>query len=172
MNLMKYKDYVAEIQIDQKAGLLAGKVLNLKDVITFEGKTVEEVIQAFHSEVDKYLTHCEESGDVPDKPFSGHLPFRTTPERHHNIFIAARLAGAKSINAWMDETLAEAAAGVMRQHTQVGDDIAQGGTQVLPGSRRIILRPRLTDLAGIEVTPKLSDRPTAEDEEVLLEARD
>jgi predicted HicB family RNase H-like nuclease len=35
-------------------------------------------------------------------------PFRTTPERHRKIFLAAKLAG-KSINAWMDDTLAEAA---------------------------------------------------------------
>jgi predicted HicB family RNase H-like nuclease len=127
MNLLKYKDYIAEIQIDQKAGLLAGTVLNMRDGIAFEGKTVEKVIQAFHAAVDRYLAYCEESGGVPDKPFSGRLPFRTTPERHHNIFIAARLAGAKSLNAWMDETLAEAAESVIRRHTQVGDDIAQGG---------------------------------------------
>src|SRR3954463_10513864 len=104
MNLMKYKDYIAEIQIDQEAGILAGTVLNIKDVITFEGTTVKEVIQAFHNEVDRYLAECEESGEAPDRPFSGKIAFRTIPKRHHNIFIAARLAGAKSINAWMEET--------------------------------------------------------------------
>jgi predicted HicB family RNase H-like nuclease len=40
--------------------------------------------------------------------FSGKLPFRTTPERHRKLFIAATTAG-KSINAWMDEVLPQAA---------------------------------------------------------------
>jgi len=51
---------------------------------------------------------CQELAKEPDKPCSGKLPFRTTPERHRKIFLAAKLAG-KSINAWMDDTLAEAA---------------------------------------------------------------
>jgi predicted HicB family RNase H-like nuclease len=44
----------------------------------------------------------------PDRPYSGKLPFRTTPERHRRIAQAARVAG-KSINAWMDEALVTAA---------------------------------------------------------------
>jgi predicted HicB family RNase H-like nuclease len=83
-------------------------VLDIKDVITFKGETVEEARQAFHDSVDDYLEWCEELGEEPDKPFSGKLPFRTTPEHHRKIFIAATKAG-KSINAWMDEVLTKAA---------------------------------------------------------------
>jgi predicted HicB family RNase H-like nuclease len=43
----------------------------------------------------------------PSKPFSGKLPFRTTVERHRQIYLAAKKAN-KSINSWMDDTLAEA----------------------------------------------------------------
>jgi hypothetical protein len=42
------------------------------------------------------------------KTFSGKLPFRTKPEIHEDIFFAAKQAG-KSINAWMEEVLSEAA---------------------------------------------------------------
>lgn len=83
-------------------------MLDIKDVITFKGETVEEARQAFHDSVDDYLEWCEELGEEPDKPFSGKLPFRTTPEHHRKIFIAATKAG-KSINAWMDEVLTKAA---------------------------------------------------------------
>jgi hypothetical protein len=37
----------------------------------------------------------------------------TFPERHRKIFLAAKLAG-KSINAWMDDTLAGAAERALR----------------------------------------------------------
>ena len=94
--------------IDTEAGILFGRVIDINDVITFKAKTVEEARQEFHNSVDDYLAYCEDLGEEPDKPFSGKLPFRTTPENHRKIFIAAKKSG-KSINAWMDEVLANAA---------------------------------------------------------------
>lgn len=105
---MKYKGYTAHIEVDEQAELLFGTVLNTTDVITFQGATVPEVKQEFHNSVDDYLAWCEESGQDPQKPFSGKLPFRTTPEKHQQIYLAAKKAN-KSINAWMNEVLAEKA---------------------------------------------------------------
>lgn len=106
--MLTYKGYIAQIEVDTDAGLLHGRVLDIKDVVTFQGKTVEDARQAFEKSVDDYLEFCADLGEEPDKPFSGKLPFRTTPDNHRKIFIAARKTG-KSINAWMDEVLAEAA---------------------------------------------------------------
>jgi predicted HicB family RNase H-like nuclease len=108
VNMFTYKGYTAHVEIDPDANILCGRVLDIKDVITFKGETVKEARQAFHDSVDDYLEWCEELGEEPDKPFSGKLPFRTTPEHHRKIFIAATKAG-KSINAWMDEVLTKAA---------------------------------------------------------------
>jgi predicted HicB family RNase H-like nuclease len=91
--------------------------IDITDVITFEGTTVDEIRQAFRDSVDDYLEFCQELGKEPDKPFSGRLPFRTTPERHRKIFLAAKLAG-KSMNAWMDDTLAEAAERVLQDRAE------------------------------------------------------
>lgn len=106
--MLTYKGYTAQIEIDTETGILFGRVLDIKDVITFQGQTVEETRQAFHDSVDDYLEFCSELGHKPDKPFSGKLPFRTTPEHHRRIFLAATKAG-KSINAWMEEVLVDAA---------------------------------------------------------------
>jgi predicted HicB family RNase H-like nuclease len=106
--MMTYKGYTASLEIDVEAGIIFGRVLDINDVVTFIGKTVEEARQEFYKSVDDYLAFCEDLGEEPQKPFSGKLPFRTTPERHHKIFIAANKAG-KSINAWMDEVLSIAA---------------------------------------------------------------
>lgn len=106
--MMAYKGYTASIEVDADAGILFGRVLDIKDVITFKAKTVNEAREEFYKSVDDYLAFCQELGEEPDKPFSGKLPFRTTPEQHRKIFIAAKKAG-KSINAWMDEILTRAA---------------------------------------------------------------
>jgi predicted HicB family RNase H-like nuclease len=102
--MLNYKGYTAQIEVDVEAGILFGQVLDINDVITFKGKTVEEIRQEFKNSIDDYLEFCQELGQEPDKPFSGKLPFQTTPENHRKIFLAAKKAG-KSINTWMDETL-------------------------------------------------------------------
>ncbi len=106
--MLVYKGYTGHLEVDEEAELLFGRVLDIRDVITFKGTTVEEARQAFIDSVDDYLEYCQELGQEPDKPFSGNLPFRTTPERHRKVFIAAAKAG-KSMNAWMDEVLEKAA---------------------------------------------------------------
>jgi predicted HicB family RNase H-like nuclease len=105
---MKYKGYTGCVEVDEEAGILFGRVVDIRDVITFQGMTVQEARQAFHDSVDDYLAFCQQLGEEPAKPFSGKLPFRTSPERHRKIYLAATMAG-KSVNAWMDDTLAEAA---------------------------------------------------------------
>lgn len=57
---MKYKGYTAQIEIDETAGILLGKVLDIKDTITFQGSTVKELEREFHNSVDDYLSWCEE----------------------------------------------------------------------------------------------------------------
>jgi predicted HicB family RNase H-like nuclease len=106
--MLNYKGYTGCLEIDEDAGIIFGRVLDIRDVVTFKGDTVTEAKQAFQDSIDDYLEFCQELGQEPDKPFSGKLPFRTTPEHHRKVFLAATKAG-KSINAWMDEVLTQAA---------------------------------------------------------------
>lgn len=106
--MLKHGNYIAKLEVDADAGVLYGRVLNISDVVVFEGTTVKEAEEAFYQAVDQYIESCKEQGKEPAKPFSGKLPFRTTPEIHRDIYIAATRAD-KSINAWMEEVLSEAA---------------------------------------------------------------
>ncbi len=111
---MNYKGYTGKVEFDSEAKLFFGRVINIKDVITFEGTTADEILQAFYDSVDDYLEFCAELGREPDKPFSGRLAYRTTPETHRKIaFAAAKLH--KSVNAWMDEVLEKAAEQVLSE---------------------------------------------------------
>lgn len=108
MNQLKYKGYTGEVEYDAEAGVLHGHVLDILGAITFESESATEIVKEFHISVDEYLAYCAEEGVEPEKPYSGKWLFRTTPERHRLIALAAARAG-KSINAWMDDTLANAA---------------------------------------------------------------
>jgi len=66
--MMEYKGYVGKVELDEEAGVLYGEVINVRDVITFEGDSVEEVQKAFHESVEDYLAFCAERGETPKIP--------------------------------------------------------------------------------------------------------
>jgi len=103
-----YKGYTASVEIDDKVGLLIGRVLDIDDVITFQAERVADLDREFHTSVDVYLEVCAEQGKAPSKPHSGKFVVRTTPEQHAKIVRAAQAQG-KSMNAWIADTLTTAA---------------------------------------------------------------
>jgi predicted HicB family RNase H-like nuclease len=64
---LEYKGYISKIEIDDEAGILYGEVINVRDVITFEGKSVAETQKAFQISVDDYLAFCAERHESPDR---------------------------------------------------------------------------------------------------------
>lgn len=105
--MMEYKGYIGKIEIDDEAGILYGEVLNVRDVITFEGTSVNEIQQAFHESVDDYLAFCAQRGEAPEKPFSGKFVLRLPAELHRRAYIQAKLKD-KSLNSWVTEVLQSA----------------------------------------------------------------
>jgi predicted HicB family RNase H-like nuclease len=103
---MEYKGYFAKVEFDDEANIFHGEVINLRDVITFQGKTVKELRKAFKDSVDDYLEFCVERGEDPEKPYSGKFMVRVEPELHKTIAIRVRKDG-KSLNAWVHDTLAK-----------------------------------------------------------------
>ena len=65
---MEYKGYIARLELDEEVGVLHGEVINTRDVITFEGSSIEELRQALADSVDDYLAFCAERGEEPNKP--------------------------------------------------------------------------------------------------------
>jgi len=106
--MMEYKGYLSRIVFDDEANIFHGEVINIRDVITFQGKSVDELCQAFEDSVEDYLAFCAERGEEPDKPFSGRLTVRLSPEQHRRVILAAEKAG-KDMEMWIEETLTQAA---------------------------------------------------------------
>jgi predicted HicB family RNase H-like nuclease len=102
--MLKYKGYTGHVEFDDESGIFHGEVLDMKDVITFQGKSVEEIEQAFCDSIDDYLEFCIERNEEADKPFSGRLMVRLPPQLHRRVFVTARQEG-KSLNQWIAEKL-------------------------------------------------------------------
>jgi len=106
--MMEYKGYLSRIVFDDEANIFHGEVINIRDVVTFQGKSVDELRQAFEDSVEDYLAFCAERGEEPERPFSGRFTVRLSPEQHRQVILAAEKAG-KGIEMWIEEVLAQAA---------------------------------------------------------------
>jgi predicted HicB family RNase H-like nuclease len=106
--MMEYRGYHAAIKYDHEDEIFHGEVVGTRDVIFFEATSVEELKREFSFSIDDYLAMCEERGQEPDRPFSGRIPLRVTPEIHRAATAAARAEG-KSLNAWIAEAVETAA---------------------------------------------------------------
>jgi predicted HicB family RNase H-like nuclease len=105
--MLKYKGYTGHAAFDDEAELFHGEVLDLRDVITFQGTSVEELEREFRDSIDDYLEFCEERSEEPDRPFSGRLMLRLPPNVHREVYVRARQEG-KSLNQWIAEKLEQA----------------------------------------------------------------
>ena len=102
--MFEYKGYHGgRIELGED-GYFLGRVLGLRDVITFAGKTSDELERAFHESLDTYLAYCKEIGEPPDKPHSGKFQVRLDPTLHRRI-VAASEAKNISMNAWVARAL-------------------------------------------------------------------
>lgn len=108
MTTMTHDGYLATIELDEDAGLFHGEVINTRDVLTFQGRTLDELKAAFADTVADYIEWCRERGKEPERPYSGNFTVRISPELHRRIASAAARNG-KSVNAFITEALERSA---------------------------------------------------------------
>jgi predicted HicB family RNase H-like nuclease len=105
MGTLKYKDYSGTVEYSEKDNCLFGKVIGMnKNIISYEGKTVEELKADFEAGIDLYLESCQERGIKPQKPYSGSLNIRIPSELHSQLALKAQMTG-RSINAIIKDLL-------------------------------------------------------------------
>ena len=107
MNTMTYRGYAARVEYSDEDQCFIGHLAGINDVVGFHGETVAGLRAAFEEAVDDYLETCEKLGRAPQKPYSGKLMLRVSPEIHAAVAVAAKVSG-KSINQWAAEAFAKA----------------------------------------------------------------
>ena len=58
-DLLKYKGYFGTIQYSEEDDLLWGKVVGIRDSITYHGDSLSELKNDFQEAIDFYLESCE-----------------------------------------------------------------------------------------------------------------
>lgn len=68
MNILTYKGYQGSYEYDPEANIFHGDVLHIHDVVTFQGRTLDELTQALADSIEDYLEFCAEKGRTPNLP--------------------------------------------------------------------------------------------------------
>ena len=104
---MQYKGYVGSVEFSENDGVLFGKVQGIRSLISYEGTTVQELLDDFHGAVDDYLALCEAEGTEPETAYKGSLNLRfKKPETHRRAAIYA-MAHDMTLNSFIDECVVE-----------------------------------------------------------------
>jgi predicted HicB family RNase H-like nuclease len=108
MSILTYKGYQGSFEYDSEADIFHGDVLHLTDVITFQGRSIDELKTALADSIEVYLEYCAEKGREPQKTYSGNFNVRIPPETHQRIAAQAARDGL-SLNKWVTKALERAA---------------------------------------------------------------
>ncbi len=118
--MMTYKNYHGTVTYDDDDEIFHGEVMDLRDVVTFQGRSVEELKVAFRESVDDYLEFCQERGEKPDKPYSGKFVLRIDPQLHRQLSLLSSTEGT-SLNSWVTDRLSN----MVNQYKGENDNLAK-----------------------------------------------
>ncbi len=107
MNTITFRGYTARVAFDERDNIFVGRILGIRNIISFHGKTVTTLRTEFENAVKDYMNDCEEQGLKPEKPASGKMLLRVPPEVHGRALVIAQASG-KSLNQWATDVLQHA----------------------------------------------------------------
>jgi len=99
MNYLIYKNYHGSIEYSKEDKVLFGKVLGIKSLISYEGKTGEKLEKDFQEAIDFYIMDCESEDVEPEVAFKGSFNVRVPSNVHMALALAAK-ANMSSLNSY------------------------------------------------------------------------
>ena len=106
-NIMQYKGYVGSVEFSENDGVLFGKVQGIRSLISYEGTTVQELLDDFHGAVDDYLALCADEGTEPEVAYKGSLNLRFKKAETHRRAAIYALTHDQSLNSFIDDCVVE-----------------------------------------------------------------
>lgn len=81
-NSLNYKNYLGSVDFSAEDEVLYGKIEGITDLVTFEGRTVDELKRSFQEAVEDYIEICKQTGKPLEKSYKGSFNIRISPDLH------------------------------------------------------------------------------------------
>jgi predicted HicB family RNase H-like nuclease len=107
---LQHRGYDGSVEYSAEDKMLHGRIVGIRDMVSFGGTSVRELEKNFRDAVEEYLDFCKKRGKTPNKPFKGSLSVRLRDGLHTKAAIFAEKNDVKLntvINDALDEYLAK-----------------------------------------------------------------
>lgn len=90
MNILKYKNYRALVELSAEDQSLIGRVEDIDGLIMFSAESVSDLVKEFHAAIEIYLEDCARHGIEPERPYKGSFNVRVGSDCHRHASRVAR----------------------------------------------------------------------------------
>lgn len=110
-NVLEHKDYSGTVEFSAEDEVFFGKIVGIRDLVTFEADSVTKLKKAFKEAVEDYITTCSALGKDPDKEYKGSFNVRLKPKIHRLAAIKSA-SQRMSLNQFVEKVLEKELAGI------------------------------------------------------------
>lgn len=103
-DFLKYKGFIGSVQFSSEDELFWGKIVGIRDSVTFEGTTVASLKKDFKEAVEDYIDLCKHNNKPIQKSMNGNFNVRINPELHQIAAYAAIEKGV-SLNKYVQDAI-------------------------------------------------------------------
>src|SRR5260370_38872182 len=103
-NLLRYKGFLGTVEFSEEDDVLFGRVIGIKDHISYEGATIKDLKKDFKEAVDYQIDYCKRNNLPIYKSLTGNFNVRINPELHQKIARASSEKGI-SLNKYVQEAI-------------------------------------------------------------------
>jgi len=106
-DILNYKGYIATIHYSAEDDILHGKLEGIDDLVSFDGRSIDELKKSFKEAVDDYIKYCKKIGKEPERVCKGSFNIRINPELHRKAAQQASVLGI-SLNQLVQKAIEKA----------------------------------------------------------------
>jgi predicted HicB family RNase H-like nuclease len=104
-NTLRYKNFVATVKYNEEDEAFIGRIEGINSVVSFEGRSVEELKSSFREAVESYLDFCNRKGITEiQKSYTGIFNVRIDADLHRRAAIKAKIHGV-TLNAFVKKAI-------------------------------------------------------------------
>ena len=103
---LQYRGYDGSVLYSAEDKMLHGRILGIRDMVSYGGTNVRSLEKNFREAVDEYLEFCKAEGKTPNTPFKGSFNVRLPQDLHKRAALYAEEHDRK-LNAVVQEALQE-----------------------------------------------------------------
>jgi len=92
-DVLQHKEFIGSVHYSAEDDCFFGKIEGIDDLVTFEGRDVDELKRSFREAVEDYAELCRAAGKPLQKSCRGSFNVRMPAELHHKAARKSALLG-------------------------------------------------------------------------------